>query len=203
MIASARDNLFRAVALAGAIGVASVLSLAAPLAASAASAIPAGTTITGTLLTGLDSGKANVGDQFTIAVARPYPNGDVSYSGARIHGHVASVVRAGQGRKAQLGLAFDSIVLTNGASSPLSGHVLHVDQKQKSAVLQQAAGAGVGMIVGNILGKKLLGTNLGGLAGAAGGFVYANNLKTNFTVPQNSTVTIQTDHAVARPQARR
>jgi hypothetical protein len=41
------------------------------------------------------------------------------------------------------------------------------------------------------------------LAGAAGGFAYGNNLKTNFTVPQGSTVTIQTDREVPRPQARR
>jgi len=78
---------------------------------------------------------------------------------------------------------------------------LTVAPKKKSAIVQQAAGAGVGMLVGNFLGKKV-GTNLGGLAGAAGGFVYANNRKTDFVVPRNSVVTLQTDSEVLRPQAR-
>jgi uncharacterized protein YcfJ len=79
--------------------------------------------------------------------------------------------------------------------------VLTVAPKKKTAIAQQAAGAGIGMLVGNFIGKKL-GTNLGGAAGAAGGFVYANNRKTDFVVPRNSVVTLQTDEEVQRPQAR-
>ena len=186
----------RALAIASAL----VASLALPLLASAES-IPAGTTITGILQTPLDSGKARVGDGVSIAVTRPYPDGDSSYANATIRGHVATAIAAGQGRKAEIDLAFDMIVLANGASSPISGHVLNVQQQQKSSIVTQAAGAGVGMIVGNILGKAVH-TNLGGLAGAAGGFLYANNRKQNFTVPAQSTITLQTDAQVMRPQAR-
>jgi hypothetical protein len=172
-------------------------------AASLASAdpIPSGTTITGVLQTGLDSGKARVGDGVTITVTRPYPDGDASYANATIRGHVATVIPAGQGRKPEIDLAFDSIVLGNGASAPISGHVLSVAEKKKSAVITQAAGAGVGMIVGNILGKAV-GTNMGGLVGAGGGFLYANNAKQNFTIAPESTITLQTDATVPRPQAR-
>ena len=46
------------------------------------------------------------------------------------------------------------------------------------------------MIVGNIIGKKL-GTNAGGLLGAAGGYIYAKNAKQNVTIPANSAVTVQ------------
>lgn len=167
----------------------------------AAESIPAGTTITGVLQTPLDSGRANVGDGVSIAVTRPYPDGDSSYANATIRGHVATVVAAGQGRKPEIDLAFDSIVLANGASSPISGHVLNVAEKKKSAMVTQAVGAGVGMIVGNILFKTVH-SNLGGLAGATGGFLYANNRKQNFTVAANSTITLQTDAQVPRPQAR-
>jgi hypothetical protein len=170
-------------------------------AATLADAIPEGSTISGNLSTDLDSGKAQVGDGFSLAVVRPYPNGDPTYAGAFVRGHVSRVIRAGQGRKPELDLAFDSIVLSDGSASPLSGHVLTVEAKKKTAVLQQAAGAGIGMLVGNFLFKKV-GSSLGGLAGAAGGFFYANNRKTDFVVPRNSVVTLQTDTEVPRPQAR-
>jgi hypothetical protein len=180
-----------------------VLATLGPVAVALAEpeAIPEGTTISGDLSTDLDSGKAQVGDGFSLQIVRPYPNGDPSYAGAFVRGHVAKVIRAGQGRKPELDLAFDSIVLSDGSSSPLTGHVLMVDAKKKTAIPQQAAGAGIGMLVGNFLFKKV-GSSLGGLAGAAGGFFYANNRKTDFIVPRNSVVTLQTDHEVPRPQAR-
>jgi hypothetical protein len=187
---------------------AAVVSLAAVLGcasspAPAASAIPPGTSIFGVLSTELNTKSTNVGDGFSLQVVRPYPNGDSSYAGAYVRGHVADVVRASQGRKAELDLAFDSIVLPDGASAPLRAHVVKLEQKQQSAVVQQAAGAGVGMIVGNMIGKTIFHTGLGGIIGAAGGFAYANNLKTNFDVPKDSQMTIQVDREVPRPQARR
>jgi hypothetical protein len=160
-------NVFQSSRRTFAIAGVALASLALPVVV-AAESIPAGTTITGVLQTPLDSGKANVGDGVSIAVTRPYPDGDSSYANATIRGHVATVVAAGQGRKPEIDLAFDSIVLANGASAPISGHVLNVEEKKKSSIVTQAAGAGVGMIVGNILGKAV-GTNLGGFAGAAGG----------------------------------
>ena len=166
-----------------------------------AAPLPAGTTITGTLSTDLNTKDVNVGDGFSVAITPPYPNDDNSYAGAYVKGHVATVQRAGQGTKPQLQLAFDTIVFPNGLVAPVSGHVTKIDEKKGSAVAQQAAGAGVGMVLGNYLGKHL-GTNLGGLFGAAGGFLYGNNLKTNFTVPKGSTVSLQTDSLVPRPQAR-
>jgi hypothetical protein len=82
--------------------------------ANAADGIPAGTPISGRLSTELDTAKVNVGDGFSLAVTRPFPNDDVSFSGAFVRGHVARVIRAGQGRKPELDLAFDSITLANG-----------------------------------------------------------------------------------------
>ena len=165
-----------------------------------AGAIPEGSTISGVLSTDLDSGKAQPGDGFSLQIVRPYPNGDPTYAGAFVRGHVAKVIRAGQGRKPELDLAFDSIVLSDGSSSPLTGHVLSVETKKKSAIPEQAAGAGIGMLVGNFLFKKV-GSSLGGLAGAVGGFFYANNHKSDFIVPRDSFVTLQTDREVVRPQA--
>jgi hypothetical protein len=173
------------------------------MSARAADPIAAGTPISGRLSTDLDSGKVSVGDGFSLALTRPYPNDDVGYDGSYVRGHVARVVRAGQGRTPEIDLAFDSITLADGETAPLSGHVLDVAPKKKSAILTQAAGAGVGMVIGNILGKSIFHTDIGGLAGAAGGFTYANNRRTDFVLPANSIVELQTDTEVPRPQARR
>ena len=178
-------------------------SIALPLAANAADPIAAGTPISGRLSTDLDTGKVNVGDGFSLALTRPYPNDDVGYSGAFVRGHVARVIRGGQGRKPEMDLAFDSITLASGETAPLTGHVLDVTPKKKSAVVNQAAGAGVGMVVGNIIGKSIFHTDIGGLAGAAGGFTYANNRRTDFILPADSLVELQTDAEVPRPQSRR
>ena len=170
--------------------------------ATPSSSIPAGTTITGRMQTQLDTSKAEIGQGFSMVVTRPYPNGDPGYAGAVIRGHVGDVQRAGQGRKASVTLVFDSIVLpSTGQSSKITGHILTVDKKQNSAVAQQAVGAGAGMVIGNIVGKAL-GTNLGGVVGAAGGFALGNNRKTNYVIPADAEVTMQTDTEVARPQAR-
>jgi len=176
-----------------------VIVFAAGTFASAAP-LPGGVTVYGTLSTDLNSKNVNPGDGFSLTVIRPYPNGDASYAGAKIRGHVLDVVRAGQGRKAHISLGFDRIYLSDGTSAPISGRVIKVDVKHANSTTQKAVGAGVGMIVGNILGKAV-GTNLGGLIGAGGGFIYANNLKTNITIPQGSTVSLQLNSAVT-PRSR-
>jgi len=160
-----------------------------------AASLPGGATVYGTLSTDLNSKNVNPGDGFSLTVTQPYPNGDASYAGARIAGHVLDVVRAGQGTKAHIRLGFDRIYLTNGTSGAISGRVVKLDVTHANSTTQKAVGAGVGMIVGNILGKAV-GTNLGGLIGAGGGFVYANNLKTNITIPRGSTVTLQLNSGV-------
>jgi hypothetical protein len=162
--------------------------------------LPAGTMISGTLSNDLNTGTAQVGDQFTVRITPPYPNDDPSFAGAYIRGHVAAVTRAGQGTQPQLGATFDRLVLSNGQTMPIAGHITTADEKRSSAVPQQAIGALAGMLVGNALGKVVLHTSGGGIAGAAGGFLYGNNLKSNFIIPRNSTVTIQLDRPLRQAQ---
>ncbi len=158
-----------------------------------------GTNIVGTLSSDINTATANVGDSFAINLMEPYPNDDPTFKGSYIRGHVASVTRAGQGTRAQLGLAFDRLVLADGRSIPIYAHVVSVEQKQKSDILKKAAGALGGMIAGNVIGKVVFKTKLGGAAGAIGGYLYAANSKDNFVVPKSSTVSVQVD--VPRRQA--
>lgn len=153
----------------------------------------AGARLAGSLSTDLNTATSNVGDRFAINIMPPYPNDDAAFAGSYISGHVESVTRASQGKKAGMELAFDKIVFADGHSLPLSARVVGVDQKHQSAIPQQAAGALGGMLLGNLLGKVIFQTGLGGVFGAAGGFLYANNLKTNFTVPKSSTVTVEVE----------
>ena len=76
--------------------------------AQAADAIPEGATIAGNLSTELDSGKVQPGDGFSLVIVRPYPSGDPTYAGAVVRGHVARVIRAGQGRKPESWLPYSN-----------------------------------------------------------------------------------------------
>jgi outer membrane lipoprotein SlyB len=180
--------------LSAVLAVAFALAVNAP--AFAASRLAAGTTVTAVLSSSdINTQKAYVGQTFSMSVVQPYPNGDSSYAGAALYGHISSVVSAGQGRKAQLGLAFDKIVLLNGQTAHLTGHVIAASTKSQNTMVRTAAGALGGMIVGNYIGKHL-GTNLGGLAGAAGGYLYASNIKANMNLARGAQVQLQLDHSV-------
>jgi hypothetical protein len=162
-----------------------------------ASTLPAGTTITTKLSSSdINTRNAAVGQPFSMTVVQPYPNGDSSYSGATVYGHVSKVVSAAQGRKAYLGLSFDKIVLRDGRTAHVNGHLITASTTEQNMIARDAIGAGVGMIVGNYLGKHV-GTNLGGLAGAAGGYLYASNMKANINIARGAQASLQLDHSVS------
>jgi hypothetical protein len=181
--------LRRAVA-ATALAVAMLVPLAAP------AAISAGTQFSGVISQDINTKNAQVGDPFTI---NNVSSTDNNITGAVIYGHVAEVSRASQGRKAALLLALDKLKTRSGTSYALNGRVLSMQANTKSNALNQVAGVVAGDIVGNIAGKAI-GTNAGGLLGAAGGYLYASNVKQDMTVPANSRVTVQV--LSARQQAR-
>lgn len=144
----------------------------------------------------INTKNASVGDRFTMRVEPPYPGGRASLSGATVFGHVSAVRRAGQGRKALLTLAFDSIRLPDGQSAPIAGTVTQLDAKSENTTARKALGAGVGMAVGSQTVGRILGGTLGRvvgtLGGAAAGYAYANNSKANFNVAKGAKITIQT-----------
>jgi len=161
-----------------------------------AGSLPVGTTITANLSSqDINTAKAYVGQPFSMTVVQPYPSGDSSYAGATVYGHVSNVVSAAQGRKAYLGLTFDKIVLRDGRSAHLTGHVIAAATKEQNMIARDAIGAGVGMVVGNYIGKHV-GTNLGGLVGAGGGYLYASNMKANLNLAKGAQVQLQLNHSV-------
>jgi hypothetical protein len=147
--------------------------------APASAAIPVGTKFYVHLATqDINTKNAQPGDQFVMKVIAPYPNGNSLYAGARIYGHVASARSAGQGRKAELNLAFDKLVLANGSVGQLSGTMVKAQTVSENTTARKALGAGAGMAVGSqTIGRIIGGAGgavVGMLGGAAGGYAYSS-----------------------------
>jgi len=163
--------------------------------------LPQGAVVKGSLTQPLSSKSANVGDGFTLVHVNSQ---DGSVTGATIYGHVAAVQRAATGHPGQMQLAFDRIQFADGTSTDVRGQTISMSQKQQgpNPAVRDAIGAVGGMIVGNIIGKWIgTPTNVGGLAGAAGGFLIANNMHDDFAVPSGSTIGLRLSQPIVRPQA--
>lgn len=145
-----------------------------------------GQTLYATMQTTLDSKSANVGDRFTMALTEPYPT-ERNLDGATIEGHVSNVVRAGQGTKPEIDLAFDRFVYPDGASVPISANLISLQTKTGSKNGADVAAKTVGgMFLGNALFKTLFHMGGGGLLGAIGGFIYGQNAKADVQIQPGS-----------------
>jgi len=137
----------------------------------------------------LDSGTAYVGERFTAVVVPPYPNNDATFANATIYGDVIKVVSAGQGRNPELQLAFQTITLRNGTSYPLNAQMTAASTKHQLRNGGHVALTTVGgMVAGNIIGKTIFHTGIGGIVGAVGGFLVGYNKKSNVTMPYGATI---------------
>ena len=177
----------------------------AALPAGAQQSVPANTQIDAILDTqDINTKTAQVGDGFTMDVVAPYPSGNPSFSGARIRGHVADVVKAGQGRSARMRLAFDSIVFADGTSVPIEAAVTNSPGKNESTTARRGLGALVGMAVGSQTIGRIIGGSaglvVGLLGGAAGGFLYAKNDRPNFNIAKGTAIVISTTSPLEVPR---
>jgi hypothetical protein len=180
-----------------ALAFAAIFGLLTSLPSLAAIRLAAGQTLHAQLTSAdINTKNARVGDQFTMVVVPPYPGGLPNFSGAKIYGHISDVRSGGQGRKAQLKFAFDSLTLASGQMAPISGTVQKLESTNESTVARKGLGAGVGAAVGSQTIGRILGGTLGSVVGlvggAAGGYLYGNNDKPNFNVKTGAQVTIET-----------
>ena len=143
-------------------------------------------------LTSPISTKVNrAGDRFEAIVTTPS-----EYEGATVVGHIATLNRSGRvSGRTELGLAFDSITLSDGRSAELTAElekiiesetVKKVDEegrvesgsRTKDSQVRGGVGAAAGAIIGGIIGGAkgaVLGAVLGGAAGV--GTVYVEGSK--------------------------
>ncbi len=163
---------------------------AAPLPASTMT-LAQGDTIRGYMENSLDSGTAYVGETFTMQVVPPYPEGDQDLANATISGQVIKVVRAAQGANPELHLAFTTLTLQDGTSYPLDAQMTAAQEKQDSKNGGHVAMTTVGgMVIGNVIGKTIFHSGLGGLLGAAGGFLAGFNQKSNVRLGRGAQVSL-------------
>jgi hypothetical protein len=166
--------------------VAMIALLAYPFTALAATAqgIAPGTELTGTLQQTLDSAHVQVGERITLANVSSY---DGSISGAKIYGHVSNVIKAGQGRNAQLEIAYDTLVTKSGARYLLQARTKNLKVNTKSNAGKELGGAAAGALLGGLIFHS------GAVAaiGAGGGYIAAKNNRQNVVVPAGSNVVVQ------------
>jgi len=139
----------------------------------------------------LNTGTAYVGERFTARVVPPYPEGDTDLENAVASGEVVKVTPAGQGRNPELLVNFSTITLANGSSYPINAEVTGAGTTQQS----KSGGHTVlttigGLIAGNVIGKVIFhaATGIGGLIGAAGGFLIGQNKKANLTLNPGANI---------------
>jgi len=179
-----------------AVAFAFVLPLATPASANPVQ-LSAGNMVTSRMNQTIDSGSAHNGDKFSLTVLTPYPSNNSLYNNAQLYGHVTNVIGAGQGRNPVLEFNIDRIVLANGRQASVS-MLLQSQETQRHNNIGNVALTAVGaMIVGNMIGKSLFNSKLGGPAGLIAGALYANNKKTNVSLRQGSVVVTEVRQTVA------
>ena len=154
---------------------------------------PAGATIDATLQSEINTKTAQDGQRFVMKTA----------SGSKIYGHLSEVAAGSPTKKAHVKLNFDTIKFDDGTRAQLAAQLAGITQKKQINYVQGAGEALGGMIVGNIIGKKV-GTNLGGLVGLAGGALLAVNTSYNIDIPAGAAarLTLTQPLVAGHPQAR-
>lgn len=166
--------------------IAMIALLAYPVTASAASpqTLAPGTELTGTLRQSLDSAHAQVGERITITNVSSY---DGTISGATIYGHVVKVVKPGQGRNAEIDLAYDTLVTKSGARYLLQARTKNIQVNTKSNAGKEAGAAAVGALLGGVIFHS----GAAAAIGAGGGYIAAKNNRSNVVVPAGANVVVQ------------
>jgi uncharacterized protein YcfJ len=180
--------------------VAITFAFALPIAAAASTnpvELNAGSMITSSINQTIDSGSAHAGDRFTMTVLTPYPGNNGVYDNAKLYGHVTRVVSAGQGQNPVLEFNIDRMVLASGRQADVSMLLQSQATQRHNMIANTAITALGGMIVGNMIGKSLFKSNLGGAAGLIAGALYANNKRGNVSLRQGSVVVTEVRQSVA------
>ncbi len=158
----------------------------------AAQALTSGSVLNGTINQNLSSNHAYVGEPVSLSNVS---GGGVS--GATLYGYVSSVQKASQGRPGRIQLHFNRLVSSH-YTYTVQTTVTNANVSTKNNTLKEAGGALAGMLVGNAIGKTIFHTGIGGVVGAAGGFLLAKNNRQDVNISAGTAVQVQVDSVVRR-----
>jgi hypothetical protein len=158
--------------------------------------VKAGTTFRGQLQEEVATNKSHDGDTFTIVEHDTLMHKDLALHGAVIHGHLENVSAAGAGKKPGLTVVFDDIGLPDGRTAPIDVRIVNIGAFDAKTHHWRTIGMVLG---GGMAGHIVAGKHHGGLAGAAGGYVLSQEMKTNVDVKPGTLIEVQFLHdAVAQ-----
>lgn len=174
----------------------SLLAFVAATAIAAQAALTSGSLLNGTLNQDLSSNHAYVGQQVTLSNVTS-ADGSGSVVGGTLYGRVSSVQKASQGRPGKIQLEFSRLV-TSRATYGVDTTVTQTQTSTKNNVAKEAGGALAGMLVGNMIGKTVFHTGMGGILGAAGGFLLAKNNRQDVNISHGTIVQVRVDSVTRR-----
>ncbi len=160
--------------------------------------VKAGTRFNGRLQQEIATNKSHDGDTFTIAEQDTLFDKNPALHGAVIDGHLESVSAAAMGKKPSLTLVFDDIKMPDGTTAPVSVKILNMGAFDAKTHHWRTAGLVLG---GALAGHMAAGAHHGGLAGAAGGYLLSQQMKTNVDVKPGTMIelTFLNDAAASSP----
>ncbi len=167
--------------------------------------VPAGTVLELELLTALDSGVNQSGDELQARTVSPiYVDGKLALdSGALVEGRVTEVKASGRVKgRAVLGFTFERLDTPGGRKKIRTSYVAEEAEsgKKKDAAIIGGA-AGVGAIVGGIIGGKKGAAIGAGVGGAGGTGVVLGTKGKEIRLPVGSKVNVRLDDPVTFPLA--
>jgi hypothetical protein len=153
-------------------------SSAAPAASGGAVVAAAGSTFKGKLQQEISSKKSHDGDRFTIE-----SNGKV------IEGHLENVQAAGFSKKPSMTIVFDDLRMPdNTVAAPIDVKIVNVGAFDAKSHHWRT----IGMVIGGaVAGHMAAGKKHGSTAGAAGGYILSQEMKTDIDAKPGTTVTLK------------
>lgn len=150
--------------------------------------VKSGTTFRGQLQQEVATNTSHDGDTFTIVEHDTLMHRDPALRGAVIHGHLANVSAAGVGKKPGLTVVFDDITLPDGQTAPVDVRIVNIGAFDAKTHHWRTIGMVLG---GGLAGHIAAGKHHGGLAGAAGGYVLSQEMKTNVDVKPGTLIEVR------------
>jgi hypothetical protein len=153
--------------------------------------LTAGTEYDGRLSAPIGTKTSHEGEAFTLTYAGGAFHNNPALQGTSIDGHVEDVRPAGPMRRPTMTIVFDDIRMPDGTTHPVDAKILSLNEFQPKSHHLRTIGLMIGGAIAGHMAAKHTGHKHGALAGAIGGYVLSQTLKTDIYVPQGSVVRLR------------